>query len=130
MILRRMQSLRMSWMHLRARIISVSKSRTYSPSSHPPILPHSTELTPFSSRNASEIPRYPRNIASTIRREDTHRKEVRDRRKERKEQEKAKKKEEVRRLKALKMKEIRKKLERIGKEGGVDEDEGTFVSMS
>ncbi|KAI0692163.1 KRI1-like family C-terminal-domain-containing protein [Cytidiella melzeri] len=72
----------------------------------------------FEEPGADKIARYPRDIASTIRREDTHRKEVRERRKERKEQEKAKKKEEVRRLKSLKMKEIREKLERIGKEGG------------
>lgn len=38
-----------------------------------------------------------------------------------------KKKEEIKRLKVLKMKEIRSKLERIGREGGksIDEDEGT-----
>lgn len=38
-----------------------------------------------------------------------------------------KKKEEVKRLKALKLKEIRSKLERIGKEGGkrLDDTEGT-----
>lgn len=40
-----------------------------------------------------------------------------------------KKKEEVKRLKALKMKDIRSKLERIGKEGGkkVDETEGSYT---
>ena len=39
-----------------------------------------------------------------------------------------KKKEEVKRLKSLRMKEIRAKLERIGKEGGkkIDETEGTY----
>ncbi|KAI0090576.1 KRI1-like family C-terminal-domain-containing protein [Irpex rosettiformis] len=79
----------------------------------------------FEEPGADQISRYPRNIASTIRREDTQRKEARQRRKERKEEEKQKKKKEVRRLKSLKMKEIREKLERIGKEGGknVDEDE-------
>jgi protein KRI1 len=41
-----------------------------------------------------------------------------------------KKKEDVKRLKALKMKEIRAKLERIGREGGknFDEDQGLFIS--
>ncbi|KAI0343514.1 Krr1-domain-containing protein [Trametopsis cervina] len=77
----------------------------------------------FEEPGADQISRYPRTIASTIRREDTHRKEVRERRKERKEQEKLKKKEEVKRLKSLKMKEIREKLERIGKEGGKSVDE-------
>lgn len=36
----------------------------------------------------------------------------------------AKKKEEVRRMKALKMKELRQKLEQIGREGGVEIDTG------
>ena len=42
-----------------------------------------------------------------------------------------KKKEEVKRLKALKMKEIRSKLERIGKEGGkqVDGDSGMSIIL-
>ena len=70
-------------------------------------------------RNAVEIARHPRNLASTVRRQDTTRKEARERRKARKEEELLQKREEVKRLKALKMKELRRKLERIGKEGGL-----------
>lgn len=83
------------------------------------------------SRGADQIPRYPRNIDSLVRRQDSSRKAERERRKQRKEEELAKKKEEVKRLKSLKMKEIREKLERIGKEGGkkVDETEGMPVML-
>lgn len=82
-------------------------------------------------RGADQIPRFPRNIESTVRREESSRKAERERRKARKEEELLKKKEEVKRLKALKMKEIRQKLERIGKEGGkkVDEVEGTACCL-
>ena len=75
------------------------------------------------------IKSYPRNLPSLVRREDTTRKEARERRKQRKEDEVMKKKEDVKRLKALKMKEIRAKLERIGREGGkiFDEDQGLFI---
>ncbi len=78
--------------------------------------------------DAAEIKSYPRNIPSLVRREDTTRKDARERRKTRKEEELQKKKEEVRRLKSLKMKEIRAKLDRIGREGGKDfeADPGTF----
>ncbi|KAF9777857.1 KRI1-like family C-terminal-domain-containing protein [Thelephora terrestris] len=75
----------------------------------------------FEEPNAAEIGRYPRNLASTVRREDTTRKEARARRKARKEEELLQKREEVKRLKALKMKELRRKLERIGREGGLQD---------
>jgi protein KRI1 len=57
-----------------------------------------------------------------VRREDTTRKAARERRKQRKEEEVLKRKEEVRRMKGLKMKELRAKLERIGREAGKDVD--------
>jgi protein KRI1 len=71
-------------------------------------------------RDAAVIKSYPRNLQSTVRREDTTRKDARERRKQRKEQELVKKKEDVKRMKALKMREIRRKLEMIGREGGKD----------
>lgn len=58
-----------------------------------------------------------------MRRVDTKRKEERERKKERTEEKISKKREEVRRLKALKMKDVLRRLERIGKEGGVDVDD-------
>ena len=82
-------------------------------------------------RGATEIARHPRNLPSLVRREDTSRKEAREKRKARKEEELLRKKEEVKRLKALKMKEVRAKLERIGHEGGkkLDESEGTSPAV-
>ncbi|KAF7969961.1 hypothetical protein HWV62_25512 [Athelia sp. TMB] len=77
----------------------------------------------FEEPDAATIKSYPRNLPSLVRREDTTRKEARERRKERKEEELLKKREEVKRLKGLKMKELRAKLERIGKEGGVNLEE-------
>ncbi|THH23243.1 hypothetical protein EUX98_g7935 [Antrodiella citrinella] len=78
----------------------------------------------FEEPDAADIARYPRNIATGVRREDTTRKDARERRKQRKEEELLQKREEVKRLKALKLKEVRAKLEKIGKEGGVSlEDE-------
>lgn len=68
--------------------------------------------------NASTIPTHPRQLTSTVRRTDTTRKDARERRKERKEEELLKKKEEVKRMKALKMKEVRERLEMIKREGG------------
>jgi protein KRI1 len=72
--------------------------------------------------DAAVIPKHPRNLPSVVRRQDTTRKEARERRKQRKEEELKTKKEEVRRMKALKMKELRRKLEQIGREGGVEID--------
>ncbi|KAJ3562427.1 hypothetical protein NP233_g9583 [Leucocoprinus birnbaumii] len=76
----------------------------------------------FEEPGSSTIPSFPRNIPSLVRREDTKRKDARERRKQRKEEEIEKKREEVRRLKALKMREIRRKLEAIGREGGLIAD--------
>ncbi|KAF8331256.1 Krr1-domain-containing protein [Amanita rubescens] len=81
----------------------------------------------FEEPGADKIPTFPRNLPNTVRRQDSTRKDARARKQERKEAELEQKREEVRRLKNLKMKEIRKKLEMIGKEGGrgknVDEDQ-------
>ncbi|KZT22490.1 Krr1-domain-containing protein [Neolentinus lepideus HHB14362 ss-1] len=74
----------------------------------------------FEEPDAATIKSYPRQVAGLVRREESTRKEARERRKERKEQGMLQKKEEIKRLKALKMKELRSKLERIGKEGGKD----------
>jgi protein KRI1 len=60
-----------------------------------------------------------------VRREDSTRKDARERKKKRKEEELQKKREEVKRLKSLKMKELRAKLERIGREGGKDFENDT-----
>ena len=83
----------------------------------------------FEEPDAATIPTFPRNLPNTVRRQDSARKDARARKQERKEAELEQKREDVRRLKNLKMKEIRKKLEKIGKEGGrgknVDEDQGT-----
>ncbi|EIW53933.1 Krr1-domain-containing protein [Trametes versicolor FP-101664 SS1] len=72
----------------------------------------------FEEPGAAQITRYPRTLPELVRRQDTARKEAREKRKARKEEELLKKKEEVKRLKALKLKELRAKLERIGHEGG------------
>ncbi|KAK7052808.1 Kinetochore protein Spc24 [Paramarasmius palmivorus] len=72
----------------------------------------------FEEPDGAEIKQYPRNIESTVRREESTRKEARQRKKQRKEEELQKRTEEVKRMKALKMKELRARLEKIGKEGG------------
>ncbi|CCM05885.1 uncharacterized protein FIBRA_08122 [Fibroporia radiculosa] len=74
----------------------------------------------FEEPGASTIARHPRNLPSLVRREDSSRKEAREKRKARKEEELLRKREEVKRLKALKMKDLRAKLEKIGKEGGTN----------
>jgi protein KRI1 len=73
----------------------------------------------FEEPGAASIPSFPRNLPSLVRRQDTTRKDARERRKQRKEEELQKKKEEVRRLKALKMREVKRKLELIGRQGGL-----------
>jgi len=61
---------------------------------------------------------HPRALPTTVRRQDTSRKEAREKRKEKKEAEKEKRREEVKRLKALKMREIKEKIEKIEQEAG------------
>jgi protein KRI1 len=73
----------------------------------------------FEEPGSSVIPSYPRTLSTLVRREDTKRKEARERKKSRRQDELDQKKEEVRRLKALKMREIRRKLEKVGIEGGL-----------
>ncbi|KAG5650999.1 hypothetical protein H0H81_010258 [Sphagnurus paluster] len=77
----------------------------------------------FEEPGAATIQSYPRNLPSLVRREDTKRKDARERKKQRKEEELQARREEVKRLKGLKMKEIRAKLEKIGREGGKNFDE-------
>ena len=79
----------------------------------------------FPPSDAAVIKSYPRNLPSLARREETTRKEARERRKQRKEEEIQQQKEEVRRLKGLKMKELKAKLERIGREGGRNLEDST-----
>lgn len=71
-------------------------------------------------RGALAIATHPRNITSAVRRTEPKRKGERERRKERKDELLLQKREEVKRMKALKLKELKGKLERIGKEGGLD----------
>ena len=73
----------------------------------------------FEEPGAATIASFPRILPSAVRRQDTTRKEARERRKERKEEELRKRQEEVKRMKALKMREIRRKLERVGREAGL-----------
>jgi protein KRI1 len=61
---------------------------------------------------------HPRALTDIVRRQDTSRKDSREKRKERKETEKEKWREEVKRLKALKMRGIKEKIEKIEKEAG------------
>ncbi|KAF4620849.1 hypothetical protein D9613_001050 [Agrocybe pediades] len=78
----------------------------------------------FEEPGAATIPSFPRVLPNTVRREDTTRKDARERRKKRKEEELQKKREEVKRLKALKMREVKRKLELIGKQGGLKKTGG------
>jgi len=73
----------------------------------------------FEEPGAATIPTFPRTIQSTVRRQDTTRKEARERKKARKEEELEKKREEIRRLKALKMRDVKRKLEIIGRQAGL-----------
>ncbi|KAH7101091.1 KRI1-like family-domain-containing protein [Auriculariales sp. MPI-PUGE-AT-0066] len=68
-------------------------------------------------------------LGDTVRRADTRRKEARERRKARKDEELLKKQEEVKRLKALKLKELRRKIERIGREGRVGFDSEALAAL-
>ncbi|KAK2462934.1 hypothetical protein APHAL10511_005132 [Amanita phalloides] len=81
----------------------------------------------FEEPGAATIQTFPRILPDTVRRQDSTRKTARTRKRERKEAEVEQKREEVRRMKSLKMKDMKKKLEKIGKEGGrrkaVDEDQ-------
>ncbi|KAM6502876.1 KRI1-like family C-terminal domain containing protein [Amanita muscaria] len=72
----------------------------------------------FEEPGAATIQTFPRTLPDTVRRQESVRKDARARRQERKLAELEQKREEVRRMKNLKMKEMRNKLERIGKEGG------------
>lgn len=96
------------------------------------LLPHRIRILQYTDtpqRDADTIKSYPRNLPSLVRREDTTRKDARERRKARKEEELLKKKEEVKRLKGLKMKDLRSKLERIGKEGGRNLEENIALQQ-
>ena len=73
----------------------------------------------FEEPGAATIASFPRILPSVVRRQDTTRKEARERRKERKEEELRKRQEEVKRMKALKMREIKRKLNMVGREGGL-----------
>ena len=73
----------------------------------------------FEEPGAATIASFPRVLPTAVRRQDTTRKDARERRKERKEEELRKRQEEVKRMKALKMREIRRKLERVGREAGL-----------
>lgn len=133
-------NLKTSWTSSSRLTISASRSRTFL---HPcgPIYRHFDIisclefifLTPYTYSDAPHIPSFPRNV-DTVRRPAPHterRKEARERRKERKEEELKEKREDVKRLKGLKMKEMKSKLEMIGKEGGWRGAQGTvFLAVS
>lgn len=80
-------------------------------------------------REATIIQSHPRQVASTVRREDAPRKEARERKKARKEEALARKNEEVKRLKALKLREIREKLNIVSKESGFTAEGAIFNSI-
>ncbi|KAF8953200.1 KRI1-like family C-terminal-domain-containing protein [Flammula alnicola] len=77
----------------------------------------------FEEPGAATIPSFPRNLPSVVRRQDTTRKDARERRKQRKEEELQKKREDVKRLKALKMREVKRKLDLIGRQGGLKKND-------
>ena len=89
----------------------------------------------FEEPGAATITSFPRILPSIVRRQDTTRKDARERKKERKEEELRQRREEVKRMKALKMREIKRKLDMVGREGGLkkigrgtgDEEDDEFV---
>jgi protein KRI1 len=81
-------------------------------------------------RDADIIKAYPRNV-TTVRREENPRKAARERKRQRKEEKLQQKKEEINRLKALKLKDLRVKLDKIAHEGGKEiDDAGKLESIS
>ncbi|KAG8742935.1 hypothetical protein FRC10_000723 [Ceratobasidium sp. 414] len=72
----------------------------------------------FEEPDSHIIATHPRSLP-TVRRTDTSRKEAREKKKERKAEKILAKREEVKRLKALKMREVREKLEQVRVEGGL-----------
>ncbi|KAG8705566.1 hypothetical protein FRC09_002883 [Ceratobasidium sp. 395] len=72
----------------------------------------------FEEPDAHIISTHPRSVP-TVRRTDTSRKEAREKKKARKEEKMLAKREEVKRLKALKLREVREKLEQVRAEGGL-----------
>ncbi|KAG8697501.1 hypothetical protein FRC09_007817 [Ceratobasidium sp. 395] len=72
----------------------------------------------FEEPDAHIIATHPRSVP-TVRRTDTSRKEAREKKKTRKEEKLLAKREEVKRLKALKLREVREKLEQVRAEGGL-----------
>jgi len=75
----------------------------------------------FEEPNAAVIATHPRNLPSTVRRQDDHRKQQRENRRARKEEESLAKQEELKRLKNLKRKELEEKLKMLGHVSGKDE---------
>lgn len=112
------RTLKKSWTVSKPLTTSASKSRMSNSIHCLPCRPF-THIIPS---DAATIKGFPRNLPGVVRREDTTRKDARERRKQRKEEAMATKREEVKRLKALKMRDLRRKLEMIGQEGGKDVD--------
>ncbi|KAG9123406.1 hypothetical protein FRC07_014979, partial [Ceratobasidium sp. 392] len=78
----------------------------------------STHNFRFEEPDAHIIATHPRSVP-TVRRADTSRKDAREKKKERKAEKMLAKHEEVKRLKALKLREVREKLEQVRTEGGL-----------